>query len=66
MKKLENFESITFLNLTIPEKIAKINSIIDNFPEERKKHICFECRKQIGDFKTYNPHRRMIVDVANK
>lgn len=48
------FENLSFDNLSIPNKIYKINEIIKNFPDERKHDICESCRHKIGDLKQYN------------
>lgn len=50
----EAFQNISFTNLSIPQRILKINRLIKNFSSERKIDICENCRNLNGDFKKYN------------
>ena len=50
----EEIQKVNFNNLSISQRILKINKIIENFPSERKIDICEVCRNLNGDFKKYN------------
>ncbi|OXA65576.1 hypothetical protein B0A67_24285 [Flavobacterium aquidurense] len=54
IKTTEDFKNVSFINLSVENKILKINQIIQNFPSERKVDICESCRNKNGDFKQYN------------
>lgn len=51
---LNQTEIEKIIGLDTEAKIITINNIVINFPEERQKNICTDCRKNvIGDFKEY-------------
>lgn len=53
-KTIEDFKKVNFINLSVENKILKINEIIKSFPNERKIDICENCRYKNGDYKQYN------------